>query len=104
MAVQNFSYSTMKKSDIVNEVYQKIGFSKKEAADLVELVFDSIKDELAQNNKVKISGFGNFLVNKKKPRIGRNPKTGQKLTISGRRAITFRPSQVLRDLLNDDGT
>lgn len=102
MAVQNISYSTMTKSDIVEQVYQKIGFSKKEATNLVELVFDSLKEELRQGDKIKISGFGNFLVKEKEPRTGRNPQTGEQLTISGRRVLTFKPSQVLKATLNNE--
>ena len=65
--------STMTKADIVEQVYQKIGFSKKEASELVELVFNELKNQLVTGDKVKISGFGNFTVKEKKERIGRNP-------------------------------
>ena len=85
MAGQNLGRSTMTKADIVERVYEKIGFSKKEASELVELVFSSLKEELLQGDKVKISGFGNFLVRKKQSRIGRNPQTGKQITISARR-------------------
>lgn len=88
------------KADFVEALYEKVGFSKKEAADLVELVFDSIKDTLAQGQKIKISGFGNFVVREKKPRVGRNPQTGQSIEISARKVLTFRPSQVLRAEVN----
>ncbi len=90
----------MTKADIVEALYEKIGFSKKEAADLVELVFDTIKTTLAQGQKIKISGFGNFLVREKRARVGRNPQTGQSIEISARRVLTFRPSQVLRAEVN----
>ena len=102
MAVQNISFSTMTKADIVEQVYQKIGFSKKEATQLVELVFDSLKNELRDGDKIKISGFGNFLVKKKDSRVGRNPQTGEQLTISSRRVLTFKPSQVLKAILNNE--
>ena len=62
MSGQNLGKSTMTKADIVEKVYQKIGFSKKEASELVELVFGSLKDVLQNGDKVKISGFGNFVV------------------------------------------
>src|SRR5438128_1377218 len=81
----------MTKADIVEALYEKVGFSKKEAADLVELVFDTIKGTLAQGQKIKISGFGNFVVRDKRSRIGRNPQTGQSIEISARRVLTFRP-------------
>ena len=90
----------MTKADIVEALYQKIGFSKKEAADLVELVFDTLKGTLAQGQKIKISGFGNFIVREKRSRVGRNPQTGESIRISERRVLTFRPSQVLRAEVN----
>ncbi len=90
----------MTKADIVEALYEKVGFSKKEAADLVELVFDTIKGTLAQGQKIKISGFGNFVIRDKRSRIGRNPQTGQSIEISARRVLTFRPSQVLRAEVN----
>jgi integration host factor subunit alpha len=91
---------TLTKADLVDSIYEKIGFSKKEAADLVELIFDTIKDQLAAGEKIKISGFGNFVVREKKPRMGRNPQTGQSIEISARRVLTFKPSQVLRAEVN----
>ena len=90
----------MTKADIVDSLYEKVGFSKKEAADLVELVFDTIKNTLSQGQKIKISGFGNFVVREKRARIGRNPQTGESIEISARRVLTFRPSQVLRAEVN----
>ena len=68
MGGQNLGKSTMTKADIVEKVYQKIGFSKKEASELVELVFSSLKDVLQRGDKVKISGFGNFVVRGKNER------------------------------------
>jgi integration host factor subunit alpha len=90
----------MTKADIVEALYEKVGFSKKEAADLVELVFDTIKGTLSQGQKIKISGFGNFVVREKRSRVGRNPQTGESIEISARRVLTFRPSQVLRAEVN----
>lgn len=102
MAGQNIGHSTVTKADIVEKVYDKIGFSKKEASELVEMVFNSLKDTLQKGEKVKISGFGNFLVRGKKERIGRNPQTGDQIKISARRVLTFRPSQVLKAMLNGE--
>ena len=96
------SKSTMTKADIVEKVYEKIGFSKKEASELVEMVFTQLKDTLCEGEKVKISGFGNFVVRHKKERIGRNPRTSEQMTISARRVLTFRPSQVLKAVLNGE--
>ncbi len=90
----------MTKADIVEAIYQKIGFSKKEAADLVELVFDSIKGTLSRGEKIKISGFGNFVVREKRARTGRNPQTGDAIEITARKVLTFKPSQVLRSEVN----
>src|SRR3954451_382715 len=90
----------MTKADIVEALYEKVGFSKKEAADLVEMVFDTLKGTLAQGQKIKISGFGNFVVREKRSRVGRNPQTGESIEISARRVLTFRPSQVLRAEVN----
>lgn len=90
----------MTKADIVEALYQKVGFSKKDAADLVELVFDQLKGTLSAGQKIKISGFGNFVVREKRSRIGRNPQTGQQIEISARKVLTFRPSQVLRATVN----
>jgi integration host factor subunit alpha len=102
MAGQNLGKSTVTKADIVEKVYQKIGFSKKEASELVELVFGTLKDVLERGEKVKISGFGNFVVRGKNERVGRNPQTGEQIKISARRVLTFRPSQVLKAMLNGE--
>jgi integration host factor subunit alpha len=102
MSGQNLGRSTMTKADIVEKVYQKIGFSKKEASELVELVFTSLKNVLTKGDKVKISGFGNFVVREKNERVGRNPQTGEQIKISARRVLTFRPSQVLKAMLNGE--
>ena len=90
----------MTKADIIEALHQKVGYSKKEAADLVELVFDTIKETLSRGEKIKISGFGNFVVRDKKSRTGRNPQTGEAIEISARRVLTFKPSQVLREEVN----
>jgi integration host factor subunit alpha len=90
----------MTKSDIVEAVYQNVGFTKKRAAEVVNLILDSMKEALEGGDKVKISGFGNFEIRQKDARKGRNPQTGVEITISERRVLTFKPSQVLKDRLN----
>jgi len=90
----------MTKADIVESIYEKIGFSKKEAQDIVELIFETIKSTLEKGEKIKISGFGNFVVRQKRPRIGRNPQTGQEIEITARKVLTFKPSQILKMALN----
>jgi integration host factor subunit alpha len=93
----------MTKAEIIDSVYEKVGgFSKKESAEVVEAVFETMKDVLSQGDKVKISGFGNFVVREKKERIGRNPQTGDPIPISARRVLTFKPSQVLKNVLNPE--
>ena len=82
----------MTKVDIVEQIYERVGFSKKESAELLEKVFEAIKDTLAQGEKVKISGFGNFVVRDKNSRKGRNPQTGQELLLEARKVLTFKAS------------
>lgn len=92
----------MTKADIVEAVYEKLGgFSKKESAEIVELVFETIKETLGRGEKIKISGFGNFVVRNKRERVGRNPQTGDEIKITARKVLTFKPSQVLKNALND---
>ncbi len=93
--------NSMTKADIIERVYDNLGaLSKKESAEIVEMVFETIKLTLAQGEKIKISGFGNFVVREKKARIGRNPQTGIEIRISPRRVLTFKPSQVLKNSIN----
>ncbi|NBX69398.1 MAG: integration host factor subunit alpha [Proteobacteria bacterium] len=95
---------TLTKAELIDSVYEKVGFSKKEAADLVELVFESMKEELCKGESIKISGFGKFRVRAKKARMGRNPQTGQAMEISARKVLTFTPSRILRDGINGKST
>lgn len=95
----------MTKAEIIDAIYERVGgFSKKEAAEIVEAVFDEMKVVLAKGEKIKISGFGNFVVRAKKQRTGRNPQTGEPIPISARRVLTFKPSQVLKVTLNPHKT
>lgn len=90
----------MTKAEIIQNVYNKLGFSKRDSARIVESVFDIMKETLARGEKIKISGFGNFVVSTKRARKGRNPQTGESIEISRRRVLTFKASQVLRNDLN----
>jgi len=91
----------MTKAEIIDGVYERVGgFSRKESAELVDKVFAIMKGALAEGDKIKISGFGNFVVRPKKQRVGRNPQTGEPIPISARRVLTFKPSQVLKSVLN----
>ncbi len=92
----------MTKADIVQAVYTRLGgFSKKESADLVDLVFEMMKETLGRGEKIKISGFGNFVLRDKRQRQGRNPQTGQPIVITERRVLNFKASQLLKQALND---
>lgn len=90
----------MTKADIVERIHEKIGFSKKESAEMVEAVFALIKSTLESGEKLKIAGFGNFEVKQKSDRRGRNPQTGETITIEARRILTFKPSNVLKTAIN----
>ena len=92
----------MTKADLVTKVYEEFAPTKKEASEIVENIFDIIKGTLSEGENVKISGFGKFIVREKKQRKGRNPQTGQEMMISARRVLTFKPSQVLRERVNND--
>ena len=90
----------MTKADLVENIYEKVGISKTESSDIVESIFSILKETLEQGEKVKISGFGTFTVKQKNARKGRNPQTGEGITISARKVLTFKPSQVLKKALN----
>lgn len=91
---------TMTKAGIVNQVYERVGVTKKEAAEYVDTVFQAMKDVLSDGEEVKISGFGKFEVRQKGERIGRNPRTGVEIMIPERKVPRFKVSQVLKDELN----
>lgn len=90
----------MTKAEIVESVHRKVGLSKKDSAEVVESLFELMREQLEQGVQIKISGFGNFNIRQKGPRRGRNPKTGTEIEISARKVLTFRPSQILRDKVN----
>lgn len=90
----------MTKADIVSEVYERVGLSKKEATEIVETVLDTIKDTLKGGETVKIAGFGNFVIREKGARKGRNPKTGENIEITPRRVVTFKPSMIFKDFVD----
>jgi integration host factor subunit alpha len=90
----------MTKADIVERIYEKTRASKKDASEVVDVVFELIKSRLERGEKVKLSGFGNFVVHEKRPRKGRNPQTGEEIIISGRRVLSFKASQILKNTIN----
>ncbi len=91
---------TVTRAQLSEAVYQEVGLSRNESAQLVESVLGEIADGLAQGESVKISSFGSFSVRQKGRRIGRNPKTGEEVPILPRRVLVFRPSHVLKDRVN----
>ena len=90
----------MTKADLIKAICEKMDWALRESTEIVEQVFDILKETLEGGEKIKIHGFGNFVVRRKRPRKGRNPQTGEEVTISGRRVVTFKPSIVLRKTLN----
>lgn len=99
-AVLDKGRAYMTKAEIVEKVSNKTGLSKKETTELVESVFSLLKSTLENGENVKISGFGKFEVKQKKDRRGRNPQTGDTITIEARRVLSFKPSSVLRTAVN----
>jgi len=92
----------MTKADLIEGIYLTTGFSKRESAAIVEMVFDLMKTTLEGGEKIKIAGFGNFVVKEKDSRRGRNPQTGGEIEISARKILTFKPSQVLKSAINGE--
>jgi integration host factor subunit alpha len=90
----------MTKADLAEKVYEKLSCTKDEAFDLVELTLETLKGAIANEGHVKISGFGNFVVKQKAARRGRNPQTGEEITITPRKILTFKASQVLKAQIN----
>ena len=91
----------MTKADLVNKIFEQMGGTKKDSSDLVEKLFEVIKNLLVDGDSVKISGFGNFRLRDKVARPGRNPKTGQDTTIAARRVVTFKAGLTFKKNLND---
>jgi integration host factor subunit alpha len=90
------------KKDLVNLVYMQIGFSKQVSEHLIDDFFSLIISNLQKEKKIKLSNFGTFSVRQKKTRIGRNPKTKEKKTISERNVILFKPSKEFKEFINDN--
>ena len=91
---------TVTRADLCEAVYRKVGLSRTESAQLVEVVLDEISDCIIRGEPVKLSSFGSFIVRSKSERVGRNPKTGEEVPISPRRVMVFKPSNVLKDRIN----
>ena len=91
---------TLVKADIIDQVYEKVGFTRQEAAKAVKILFDEIKSELGNGNNVRISRFASFILREKRARNARNPKTGETIRIRPRTVLTFKPSKQLLDSTN----
>ena len=96
------SNGTLVKADIVDLVYGKVGFTRQEAAESVDILFEEIKSRLAQGENVRISRFASFILKKKNARTARNPKTGESIRINPRTVLTFKPSKQLLASTNRD--
>ena len=94
--------NTITRAQLTEAVYQEVGLSRNESADLVESVLAEMSDALIRNEMVKLSSFGSFQVRQKGPRMGRNPKTGEEVPILPRQVLVFRPSHVLKKRINDE--
>jgi len=96
--------NTVTRAQLSEAVYQEVGLSRNESAQLVESILDEICGSLVQGETVKVSSFGSFSVRQKGGRIGRNPKTGEQVPIAPRRVLVFRPSHVLKEKVNQNLT
>lgn len=92
--------NVMTKADLVDEVAGKVDLTKKEAEGIVNSVFDSIVQSLQAGEKIELRGFGSFRIRSRKPRIGRNPKTGDKVEVPSKQIPYFKPGKELKDLIN----
>ncbi len=89
------------KAEVAEHLFEKVGLSKRDAKDMVEVFFEEIRETLESGEQVKLSGFGNFDLREKSERPGRNPKTGEDIPISARKVVTFRPGQKLKSRVED---
>ena len=89
------------KAEVAEHLFEKVGLSKRDANDMVEIFFEEIRETLESGDQVKLSGFGNFDLRLKSERPGRNPKTGEDIPISARKVVTFRPGQKLKSRVED---
>lgn len=93
----------MTKADLIEEVARVVEFTRKESEVIVEAIFDSVVKALRSNDKIEIRGFGSFRTRQRQSRIGRNPKTGDRVEVPAKRIPYFKPSKELKDLVNQEG-
>ena len=96
------SGKTLTRADLSEAVHKQVGLSRAESADLVKAILDAMTGTLVTGETVKLSSFGTFMVRSKTGRIGRNPKTGEEVPITPRRVLVFRPSQVMKNVINGE--
>lgn len=96
---------TLTKAELVDSLFNTIGLTKREAKDVIEHLFETLRGHLSEGRTVKLPGFGNFIVRSKRARPGRNPKTGEDVVISARKVVVFRPGQKLKSIVGggDEG-
>jgi integration host factor subunit alpha len=94
------SGKTLTRADLTEVLHREVGLSRTESADMVNSVLDLISEALVAGHSVKLSSFGTFMVRAKRERVGRNPKTGVEVPITPRRVLVFRPSQIMKNVVN----
>ena len=94
------SGKTLTRADLTEVLHREVGLSRTESADMVNSILDLVSDSLVAGNTVKLSSFGTFMVRSKRQRMGRNPKTGVEVPITPRRVLVFRPSQIMKNIVN----
>ena len=92
---------TLTRADLADALVRKVGLPRNESQDVVELVLNEISSALARGEGVKLSSFGSFGIRQKGQRVGRNPKTGQEVPITPRRVLIFRPSNIMKERINE---
>ena len=99
--VEQGEMMTLTKAELADLLFEKVGFNKREAKDMVESFFEEVRTALESGKGVKLSGFGNFQLRDKPQRPGRNPKTGEEIPITARRVVTFHASQKLKAMVEE---
>jgi integration host factor subunit alpha len=102
LAVASLETPTLTKADLSELLFDRLGLNKRESKDMVEAFFSIVHEALAQNQDVKLSGFGNFNIRRKAPRPGRNPRTGETIPIDARHVVTFHASHKLKAIVQGD--
>ena len=102
ISVHSLETPALTKAQLAELLYDTIGLNKRESKDMVDAFFELMVQQLIAGTDVKITGFGNFQIRTKKPRPGRNPRTGEAIAIAARRVVTFHASHKLKDQIQDE--